>query len=199
MRFAVDFIQDGIDLQGVVALNILEAVSPGIGRRNGSLVRERAAAGGSRLHTRQGDRNGIDLRGVVVVQVTAVAGTGNGRVGRMLIRPGGVSAGGMHHAKNGIGPNKVPGIDRGATIGWIAYQPFGINRLNSTFGQAGARSAAIQQALIDVNSFIVFGRGSRRHTVGHAGASCQVVAGGLRGRGKGAIVGVIVKGPHAPW
>ena len=58
VRLAADLIEDRVDLQGVIAPDVLKAVGPGIRCRNGGLVRQRIAA----LDAGQAYGNGIDFR-----------------------------------------------------------------------------------------------------------------------------------------
>src|SRR6266849_1540156 len=107
-------------LQGVVALDVLEAVCPraGLGR-----IGDRRAGHSTRsVYSRQTDDQGIDLRRVVVVEVGAVAGSGYGGIGRVLIGPGGVAARGMDDSEDRVGPDEVPRKDRGAALGGVAGQ-----------------------------------------------------------------------------
>src|ERR1700728_4938505 len=113
----------------------------------------------------------------------------------MLIRPCRVSAGCMYHAKDGIGPNKVPGIDRSTALSRIAYQPPGINRLNSSVHSSGR--AAAQHVLVDVDSFVVLGGSSGRCAIGDARTSCKAVSRGLCRWSEGAVVGIVIECAYA--
>src|ERR1700677_2922397 len=92
----------------------------------------------------------------------------------MLVRPSGISASSMHHAKNSIGPNEVPGINRGAAFGWVPHQSFRINRLNSAVDSS--RRTAVQPRLVEVDSLVVLGGGSAGLSGGQARSSRQAVA-----------------------
>src|SRR6516225_673577 len=83
----------------------------------------------------------------------------------MLVRPGGVAAGSMYHAKNGIRSNKVPRKNGGAAFARVAFQFPRVNRPNPTI--YSWRRAAIEQFLVDVDSFIELGGRSCRHGERH--------------------------------
>jgi hypothetical protein len=121
---AVDLVEDRLHLQAVVALDVLEAVRPGIRRSDRRLIRKRVAAG----HGGQRYRNRVDFRRVVIVDVRTVARTRDRGVGRMLVRPGSVAPCRMHNAKNRIRANEAPRIDGIAVMGRIALEPHWIDR-----------------------------------------------------------------------
>ena len=62
VRFAVDPIQHGIDLELVVALDVLEAVRPGIRTGYLILIRKWIAAHALRAHAGQGHRDRVGVR-----------------------------------------------------------------------------------------------------------------------------------------
>src|ERR1700730_7605807 len=113
MGLAIDFIDDGVDLEGVVALNVLEAIHVGGGLRrirNGGAVEVLG-----RLYGQRYDGGG-DFRRSLVMDVDAVSRPIDRRIGWMLIRPRRVPVSGMHDTKNGVGAHEVPGVDRFAIL-----------------------------------------------------------------------------------
>src|SRR5262249_17989674 len=70
---AGDLIQNGLHLQCVVALDILETIGPG--GKIGTWVANRGAArAGRSADARKSDNVGVDLRGIVIVDFPARAG-----------------------------------------------------------------------------------------------------------------------------
>src|ERR1019366_10758188 len=101
MGLAFDFIQDGIYLECVVALNVLEAVGP-CGQVGPWVADGRAGRAFRGADARQSNDVGVDFRSIEIVQRTRSCGSSHGRVGGMLVRPCGVTACGMDYAEDGV-------------------------------------------------------------------------------------------------
>ncbi len=117
--FAVDLVQDCVDLQGVVALNVLEAVGPG--GQIGAWIRDRGAgyAGGCR-NTGEGDHAGVDFRPIEVVEGDGTKTGGDRRVSGMLVGPCRVSASAVDDAEDGVGADEIPRVNGTAALAGIA-------------------------------------------------------------------------------
>src|SRR5262245_46475487 len=96
----------------------------------------------------------------------------------MLVRPGGVSAGLVDHAVDGVGADKVPGIDGRASVIRIAIELGGVDRGDTAFRQAGSGSAAVELGLVDVDAFVELSGPADDHAIG-AGSGWVAVAGGV--------------------
>src|SRR5882757_1218974 len=97
----------------------------------------------------------------------------------MLVGPRGVTACPVDDAKDGVGADKVPGVDRSATRFGIARKTLRIDRSDAAVSQARTRRAAIQLALVQINAFFVFGAGARGRCPGRAWAGSHSIARGL--------------------
>src|ERR1700736_6357360 len=75
----------------------------------------------------------------------------------MLVGPGRAAAGCMDDAEYRVRPQEIPGINRIATMGWIARQLGRVDGTDSAVGQARSRRAAVQQVLIDLDALFVLG------------------------------------------
>ena len=193
MILACDLIQDGIHLQRVVALDILETVGPR--GEIGIWVAYGGAAGAGRSSD-TGKRNniGVDLRGIKIVEFPAR--TGYRGIGGVLVGPGGVSAGGMDDAEHGVSAHEILGKNRGAALLRIAVQFGCVDRGNASIGEARSRSSAVQQGLIEIDAFFVLGGIASRRFCGIA-RRCRVsVAGGGCGSVERAVIGNIVVDAH---
>jgi hypothetical protein len=76
----------------------------------------------------------------------------------MFVGPSGVAAGLVNHSEDSVGTYEIPRIDR--LTGLIALQVGRIDRLNAPVGKAGTRSSAVEQSLVDIDSFVELGGGS---------------------------------------
>src|SRR5882757_9993022 len=97
----------------------------------------------------------------------------------MLVGPRGVTACPMDNAKDGVGADKVPGVNRSATRFGIARKALRIDRSDATVGQARTRCAAVQLALVQINALFVFGAGARGRCTRRAWAGSHSIARGL--------------------
>src|SRR5208283_821832 len=188
---------DGIDLQGVVALDGYEAVGP---RTQGGLrrigipgrVSDRVAdALASRLDSRKGNWDRVDFRAIEIVQVhwTLSAWTGNRRIGRVLIGPCCVTSGLVNDAEDGVGAREVPRHNRLAVICRIARQARSVDGIHAA---ATRGSAAVQLRLVDIDTFFVFRRGAVEHA--DLARTCgDTVAGGLCRRRERTIVRNVIE------
>ena len=121
---AVDLVEDRVDLQGVVALDVLEAVGPGGQVRSGI---EDCGAGyaGGRGDAGKADHVGVDFRRVEVVERDRAEARGDRRVRRVLVGPCRVSASLVNDAEDAVGadeiatakPARSPCWDRGSVSG----------------------------------------------------------------------------------
>jgi hypothetical protein len=123
VSLAVNFIEDSVDFQRVVAGNVLEAASIVAGIRRIGNRRAGYARGGGH---RQSHHRRIHLRSVVVIDVRAITRARNRQVGRMFVGPRGVTSRGMDDSENRVHSDEVPGINRRATLagvtghlGWV--------------------------------------------------------------------------------
>src|ERR1035441_7423112 len=121
---AVDLVHDGVDLQSVIALEVLESVGPGGEDRTGVENGSAGYAGGSR-YSGKSDNIRVDFRSVEVVQGAGAKAAGDRSVRGMLIRPCRVSASLMDHAEDAIGPDKLPRENGTATTARVARQLLG--------------------------------------------------------------------------
>src|SRR5208337_137750 len=110
----------------------------------------------------------------------------------MLVRPGRVTTGAVYHAEDRIGADKVPWIDRRATLAGVASQFVRIDRVDPT---VSARRAAVEQALIEIDALVVFGPCAVRRSR-LTGTTSQSIASGVHGRGEETIVGNVVIDAH---
>src|SRR5258707_14281689 len=110
----------------------------------------------------------------------------------MLVRPRCVAARPMYYAEDGVGADKVPGIDRRATGFRIADEPLRVDRLDAAIGQTGAWSATIQLALIEIDALFILGAGTRGCCARRAWTGSYSIARGLRRRIERAIVRNVV-------
>lgn len=117
MSLAVDLVQDGVHLEGVVALNIHEAVGPCsavIVGRVATVVALNPAGAQSRgrsNYSRQADYVGVDIRGIVVVYIAGdrrAGRAGNGGIGSVLVRPRRVAAGRMDNPADRVCADEIP-------------------------------------------------------------------------------------------
>src|SRR5207302_1639057 len=190
LRLAIYLLEDGVDIECVVALDVGEAVSPGAEL---SRIRNRVAGRAENTgDAGQGDDLGVDFGRVVVVKIGghAGAGAGDGRVRGVLIGPGGIAAGGMYDAKNRVGTDEIPGINRRAIFAGVAGQPARVDGSDATI-DAG-REAAVELRLIQIDAFLIFGGCA----VGHAGrarAAGHAVARSDHRRSEETVIGDIVE------
>jgi hypothetical protein len=139
VRFPGDLVQNGVHLECVVTLNVLETVGPRSSLRrirNGRTRHFQRCRDSGQLHHRR-----VDLRRVIVIHVRAVARATHRRVRGMLVGPGSVAARLVDHAEDRIGAYEIPRINRVA--GAIAYQARRIDRFDTPIRKAGAGRPAV--------------------------------------------------------
>jgi len=99
-------------------------------------------------------------------------------------------------AEDGVGANKVPGIDRRAASGGIPRKAERLNGLEAAIDEAGPGRAAIELGLVNVDALFIFSRGAGRERVWGAGAGGDAVAGGKGRSVKRTVVGDVVVNAH---
>jgi len=92
---------------------------------------------------------------------------------RMFVGPSCVSVRRMYYAENRVGAYKVPRLDRVAVVSGIARQLRRIDRV----GLSIARPAPVKLALIDIDTFLVFGCGAGGRLVGRTRTVSQAITG----------------------
>ncbi len=118
MRLAANPVQYGVHLELVIALNAVETVGPGSVDRYGGAIHAR----GSR-DSGQRDHVGVYVGGVIIVHIAWSGGPGrtrNRRINGVFICPGRIAPCLVDHSINRVRPDEVPGIDRLASVVWIA-------------------------------------------------------------------------------
>src|SRR5208282_5143370 len=131
---AIDLVEDGVDLQGVVALNVLEAVGPG-GEVGAGITEGSAGCAEGRGDAGKGDHVRVDLWTVEVVEGSG-ADTGSSRgVCGVLVGPCGVSAVLVNYAEDGVGADEFPGENGFAAVGGIADEALGIDGGEAAVGE----------------------------------------------------------------
>src|SRR5215469_11435455 len=105
--FAIDPVKDGVDLQRVIALDVLEAVCPSGGI--GVWIKDgRAGDPGRRCDSGKSDDIGVDFRPIEVIERLGPDAGGNGGIGGVLVGPGCHSATLVNHAKDTVGADELP-------------------------------------------------------------------------------------------
>ena len=193
MGLALDLVENGIDLERVVALDVLEAVGPG-GKVGAGVAHGGAGVASGGLDAGQRYDVGIDLGRVVIVNRAARAG--DGAVRGVLVRPGRVAAGVVNDVIDRVGADEVPRIDGCAALGGVARQLGRVDGRDAAFGERRAGSTAIELGLVEINALFVLGGGAGRDAKGRARAGLNAVAGGFGGGIKRAVVGDIVVDAH---
>ena len=148
-------LQDGIDLEGVVALDVVEAVGPG-GEVGAGVGHGGAGHSGGCRDPGQGNDVGVDLGRIEVVERVGAA-AGDRGVGRMLVGPCGVTAGRVDDAEDGIGAHEIPGHRRARNLGGIAIDFGGVDGSDAAVGESCAGRAAVELGLVEVDAFFVLG------------------------------------------
>ncbi len=177
----VNPVENRVDLQSVIALNVLEAVGPG-GKVRAWIADWIAGNARGRGNAFEGDDIGVDFRRVEIVERNRADPRGYRGVRWMLVGPCGVSASLVNDAEDAVGADKIPGIHGTAAIVGVADQSLRVDGGDATVDQCRARRSAVQLALVDVDAFFVLGSGPGWRRIGSASAGRHAVARGLRGR-----------------
>src|SRR5215469_6940595 len=139
---AIDPVEDRVDLQLVIALNVLKTVGPG--RNVGAGIEDCGAGGtGREGHSRKPNHGGVDFRTVEVVQCCWPDTGGHRRVRWVLVGPRGDSTILVNDAEDAVDADELPRPDRRAAARRVAGQLAGINGSDGAVGQRRARSPAI--------------------------------------------------------
>src|SRR5438876_8596129 len=109
----------------------------------------------------------------------------------MLVGPGRIAPRLMDDSENRIGADKVPRVDWTAIL--VADQELWVDRVDSA---VAARCATVELALIEGDTFIIFGRSTGRGCSRATASAGISVAGGLLRRIQRAIEGHVVINAH---
>src|SRR5258706_16432770 len=109
----------------------------------------------------------------------------------MLVGPGGVPARCMDNAVNRVYAEKVPGINRCATLAGVTGHLGRVERESPAIG--AARRSAVELALIDADTFFIFGPGPDGRRASNARSGGNAVAGVMSGWIKRTVIGDIVE------
>src|SRR5712675_3559331 len=109
----------------------------------------------------------------------------------MLVGPCGVSARRMDDAVNCVHAEKVPGINRCTTLAGVAGHLGRIERKSPTVGATWG--SAVELALIDADTFFIFGPGSDGSRAGNARSGRHTIACVMRGWIKRTVISDIVE------
>src|SRR5262245_58566456 len=96
----------------------------------------------------------------------------------------------MNDTEDRIGPHEVPRVHRGAAAGGIARQTIGVDRIDATVAAGGS---AVQLTLVDVDAFLVLGRGAAGSAAARTRTACETVSRRLRRRIQRTIVGDVIE------
>src|SRR5579863_6466923 len=110
----------------------------------------------------------------------------------MFVRPRSISACRMDDSEDRVCPDEIPWINRVAVVIRIARHARGIQRSYAAVSQRSAGRAAVQQGLVKIDTFLVFGGGSVR-CVEIAVSGKYAVTRVVRGRRQNAVVGDIIE------
>ena len=102
----------------------------------------------------------------------------------MFVGPGRVTARIVNDSVDSVCSDEIPGIDGLAAVRGVAGKTRRIDGIDAT--SAGGRSA-VQLRLVEIDAFFVLRRGPVQNAR-CAGTGRDAVAGGFRGRRKGAVV-----------
>src|ERR1700728_536556 len=153
---SVDLVEDGIDLQAVVALDVQEAIGPGC--QVGARVEDRGAGEtGESGNAGKADHGGVDFRRIEVIERTRSDAGGDGGVGRVLVGPGCISTGGMNDAEDGVGADELPRPHRFASLSRVAIQFLRVDGADATVGEGSPGRSPVYLGLVDVDAFFIFG------------------------------------------
>jgi TonB dependent receptor len=175
---AIDLVENADHLEHVIAAGKYEAV--GISAE----VREVRVIRGAATRKRQRHGYGVDLWRVIVVEVlrqvirTMAVGSRYRSIGRMLVRPRRVAVRRVDDAIHGVGADEVPRIHGGATACRIPRQLVVIDGGYATI--TAARAHAVEEGLILVDAFLVFGGRAVEDVVGAIAGREPVTSGWLR-------------------
>src|ERR1700736_1979578 len=129
------------------------------------------------------------MRRVKIIHVVSVAWTGDRQIGRVFIRPRRISTRSVNDAKDGVGAHKVP------REYWIAILI--TRQAKRIYGCAaairGARTDAVEEALIVTNSFFVLCPCAAWCGADRAGPAGNTVATGNFGRIERTVISHIIK------
>jgi hypothetical protein len=116
---AVDLVDHGLNVEQVIAFDIVKTIGPSvIGRRIGEGYRGAA-------RKRQRHRNRIDLRTIEIIDAFAARTVGP-FIRRMLVGPCRASTAGFHHFKYGVHAQILVRQNGLATVVGVSHQKFGV-------------------------------------------------------------------------
>src|SRR5258708_37442088 len=116
----------------------------------------------------------------------------------MLVGPGRVETRTVSYPEDRVGAHEIPRVHRLATVEGIANELRRVDGVDAAIAVGRADPVdAVDELLILVDAFFVFGSGAVRHPR-NARAACNSVTGRDRRRSEHAIVGDIVVGTGGP-
>src|SRR5215470_4769231 len=139
VRETVNLVEHRLNMQRIVALDVVEVRGPAVvGSRSGSI--DRRASG--KLRKRY--RNGVDLRTEEIIHAFSTWPAGP-LVSGMFVRPGGPAAVGFYDLKDRIHPQVLVREYGRATVVWIPRQKRGIDA-----------TAAVELRQVEVDALVQF-------------------------------------------